>query len=146
MKTFISILIFISHISIAQVEEELIKPWVVADKPLDEIAKTNPGKDILVFYTADWCLTSAVMKKRLITDEFTQIMSKKNLLIVMVDCTQEDSIGSRELKLGGSHTESIPAISMIHRDGMVTYAKFDSKNLKTMIASIIRKTEQDIRH
>ena len=60
----------------------------------------------------------------------------------MFDCSQEDSIGTQELKLGGIHTKSVPSIKLLHRDGMTTYAKFDFKNLKNTITAIIRKSEQ----
>ena len=85
------------------------------------------------------------MKKHLMTDEFTQLLKRKKLVVVLVDCTKADSIGAQEMKRGGVHTQSVPALSMIHRDGMVTYAKLDltsKKTLKRTVAAIIRKAEQ----
>ena len=75
--------------------------WQEADKPIEQYRLLHENKTIIVYMSADWDLTGRVVVDALQEGWLLRKIRKKDVVTLVYDCTERDSIGTTESrKLG----------------------------------------------
>ncbi len=110
--------------AVAEFEKELFpnvnqQPWDNLEMSIEELKKKHKGKNVMVFFHADWCATCQLVKSTVKSHKLLTTLQKHEVVLVFADCSEDKSIGEQELKKL-SDKNIIPHAILINKAGVVT--------------------------
>ncbi|MCW1883190.1 hypothetical protein OKA04_00515 [Luteolibacter flavescens] len=104
-------------------------------EPLEEVAKKQQGKSVLVIFTARWDASDVMLRKLMEDETVKAVLHSHEVAFYMADCTVGAGAGATEMRRHG--IKATPISALVRRpDGAIGIKRLVLTSVDTFVASL----------